>query len=111
MDATVVVGIGNIYASESLFLAGIHPERAVGAISAEQWERLATAIKRVLQAAIDSHGTTFSDYVDSDGRQGEFQNQLLVYNREGQPCQRDGQGIQRLVQAGRSSFYCPQCQD
>lgn len=110
MDATVVVGVGNIYASESLFLAGLRPTREVGRLRYEHWERLCTAVKQVLQAALDNHGTTLSDYVDSTGRQGEFQNHLLVYGREGKLCQRDGRRIKRLVQAGRSSFYCPGCQ-
>jgi formamidopyrimidine-DNA glycosylase len=110
MDATVVVGVGNIYASESLFLAGLRPTREVGRLRSGHWERLCTAVKQVLQAALDNHGTTLSDYVDSTGRQGEFQNHLLVYGREGKLCQRDGRRIKRLVQAGRSSFYCPGCQ-
>lgn len=110
MDATVVVGVGNIYASESLFLAGLRPTREVGRLRHEHWERLCTAVTQVLQAALDNHGTTLSDYVDSTGRQGEFQNHLLVYGREGELCQRDGRRIKRLVQAGRSSFYCPGCQ-
>jgi formamidopyrimidine-DNA glycosylase len=110
MDATVVVGVGNIYASESLFLAGLRPTREVGRLRYGHWERLCTAVKQVLQAALDNHGTTLSDYVDSTGRQGEFQNHLLVYGREGELCQRDGRRIKRLVQAGRSSFYCPGCQ-
>ena len=110
MDATVVVGVGNIYASESLFLAGLRPTRAVGRLRLPHWERLCTAVQQVLHAAIEHHGTTLSDYVDSEGRQGSFQNQLLVYGREGQPCHHDGRLIRRLVQAGRSSFYCPGCQ-
>jgi formamidopyrimidine-DNA glycosylase len=110
MDATVVVGVGNIYASESLFLAGVRPTREVGRLRQTHWERLCTAVQQVLQAAIDHHGTTLSDYVDSEGRQGNFQNQLLVYGREGEPCHRDGRRIQRIVQAGRSSYYCPGCQ-
>ena len=110
MDATVVVGVGNIYASESLFLAGLRPTRAVGRLRLQHWERLCMAIKEVLQAAIDHHGTSFSDYVDSEGRQGNFQNQLLVYGRDGEPCRRDGHLIKRIVQAGRSSYYCPGCQ-
>ena len=84
MDAAVVVGVGNIYASESLFLARLRPTRAVGRLPPRNW--LCTAIKEVLQAAIDHHGTSFSDYVDSEGRQGNFQNQLLVYGRDGKPC-------------------------
>jgi formamidopyrimidine-DNA glycosylase len=110
MDAAVVVGVGNIYASESLFLAGLRPTRAVGRLRLQHWERLCMAIKEVLQAAIDHHGTSFSDYVDSEGRQGNFQNQLLVYGRDGEPCRRDGHLIKRIVQAGRSSYYCPGCQ-
>lgn len=110
MDASVVVGVGNIYASESLFLAGIRPTREVGRLRRPHWGRICTAVQEVLQAAIDNHGTTLSDYVDSEGRQGEFQNQLLVYGRENKPCQRDGRSIRRIVQAGRSSYYCPGCQ-
>jgi formamidopyrimidine-DNA glycosylase len=110
MDGTVVVGVGNIYASESLFRARVHPIRAVGVLRPRQWERLCAAVKEVLQEAIEAHGTSFSDYVDSDGRRGDFQNQLLVYGREGEPCMRDARPIRRIVQAGRSTFYCPRCQ-
>jgi formamidopyrimidine-DNA glycosylase len=110
MDAAVVVGVGNIYASESLFLAGIRPTRAVGRLSRAQCNRLCSTVKQVLQSAVDHHGTSFSDYVDSEGRQGEFQNQLFVYGRAGEACRRDGHLIKRIVQAGRSSFYCPGCQ-
>lgn len=110
MDAAVVVGVGNIYASESLFLAGIRPTREVGRLRPQQWERLCTVVKEVLQLAIEHHGTSVSDYVDSEGRQGSFQNQLHVYDREGEPCHRDGRPIRRLVQAGRSTYYCPGCQ-
>ena len=110
MDAAVVVGVGNIYASESLFLAGLRPTRAIGRLRLHHWEHLCRAVQQVLHAAIEHHGTTLSDYVDSEGRQGSFQNQLLVYGREGEPCHRDGRLIRRIVQAGRSSFYCPGCQ-
>jgi formamidopyrimidine-DNA glycosylase len=110
MDAAVVVGVGNIYASEALFLARVHPLREVGRLRRQHWERICSAVKEVLQAAIDAHGTSFSDYVDSEGRRGEFQNQLLVYGREGEPCVRDGHPIKRIVQAGRSTFYCMRCQ-
>jgi formamidopyrimidine-DNA glycosylase len=110
MDASVVVGVGNIYASEALFLARVHPNREVGRLRRPQWDRLCDAIKEVLQSAIDAHGTSFSDYVDSDGRRGDFQNQLHVYGREGEPCVRDGYPIRRMVQAGRSTFYCARCQ-
>ncbi|HEX9868115.1 MAG TPA: zinc finger domain-containing protein, partial [Candidatus Tectomicrobia bacterium] len=110
MDASVVVGVGNIYASEALFLARVHPNQEVWRLRKQHWERICAATKEVLQAAIEAHGTSFSDYVDSEGRRGEFQNQLLVYSREGEPCVRDGRPIKRMVQAGRSTFYCVRCQ-
>jgi formamidopyrimidine-DNA glycosylase len=110
MDASVVVGVGNIYASESLFLARVRPTREVGRLRRQHWERICGAVKQVLADAIAAHGTSFSDYVDSEGRRGDFQNRLLVYGREGKPCVRDGQAIQRIVQAGRSTFYCARCQ-
>jgi formamidopyrimidine-DNA glycosylase len=110
MDAAIVVGVGNIYASESLFLAGIRPTREVGRLRQHHWQRVCEAVQQVLHAAIDNHGTTLSDYMDSEGRQGHFQNHLFVYGRTGQPCWRDGRRIQRIVQAGRSSYYCPGCQ-
>jgi formamidopyrimidine-DNA glycosylase len=110
MDASVVVGVGNIYASESLFLAGIRPSRPVGGLRQPHWHGLCTAVQQVLQAAIDNHGTTLSDYVDSEGRQGQFQNLLMVYGREGELCRHDSRRIRRIVQAGRSTYYCPGCQ-
>lgn len=110
MDAAVVVGVGNIYASESLHLARLRPTRPVDRLRPVHWARLHDSLRRVLQAAIDNHGTSLSDYVDSNGERGEFQNELLVYGREGEPCARDGHRIKRIVQAGRSSFYCPWCQ-
>jgi formamidopyrimidine-DNA glycosylase len=110
MDASVVVGVGNIYASEALFLARVHPNREVGRLRPQHWDRICSAVKEVLQAAIDAHGTSFSDYVDSEGRRGEFQNRLLVYGREGESCVRESGPIKRIVQAGRSTFYCPRCQ-
>jgi formamidopyrimidine-DNA glycosylase len=110
MDASVVAGVGNIYASEALFQARLHPNRQVGRLRRHHWECVCGAVKEVLQAAIDAHGTSFSDYVDSAGRRGDFQNQLLVYGREGEPCVRDKRPIKRIVQAGRSTFYCARCQ-
>lgn len=110
MDASVVVGVGNIYASECLYLARLRPTREVGRLRSLHWQRVCAAVQQVLQTAIDYRGTTFSDYVDSDGRRGDFQNQLLVYGREGAACLRDRRRIQRIVQAGRSSYYCPGCQ-
>ena len=110
MDAAVVVGVGNIYASESLYLAKLRPTRTVDRLRPVHWARLHDSLRQVLQAAIDKHGTSLSDYVDSNGERGEFQNELFVYGREGESCARDGHRIKRIVQAGRSSFYCPWCQ-
>ena len=110
MDAAVVVGVGNIYANESLHVARLRPTRPVDRMRPAHWARLHDSVRRVLQAAIDNHGTSLSDYVDSNGERGDFQNELLVYGREGEPCARDGHRIKRIVQAGRSSFYCPWCQ-
>ena len=110
MDATVVVGVGNIYASECLYLARIRPTREVGRMRSQHWTRVRDAVRQVLQTAIEHRGTTLSDYVDSAGREGDFQNQLSVYGREGEACAQDRRRIVRIVQAGRSSYYCPGCQ-
>lgn len=110
MDATVVVGLGNIYATEALFRAGVHPSRSVGRISAGRWDRVAEAGKAVLRRAIDQGGTTLNDFADGEGRSGYFQVSLGVYGREGEPCAACGAPIRRIVQAGRSTFYCTRCQ-
>jgi formamidopyrimidine-DNA glycosylase len=110
MDAQVVVGIGNIYATEALFRAGIHPARSVGRISAARWDRLARAAVEVLRQAISEGGTTLNDFADGEGRSGYFQVSLSVYGREGEPCPACGAPVRRLVQAGRSTFYCSRCQ-
>jgi formamidopyrimidine-DNA glycosylase len=110
MDARIVVGIGNIYATEALFGAGIHPARSVGRIAAASWDRLAQSAVAVLRRAIEEGGTTLSDFADGEGRSGDFQVALAAYGREGEPCPRCGRLIRRLVQSGRSTFYCPGCQ-
>lgn len=110
MDARVVVGVGNIYASETLFAARVHPLRSVSRIAAATWDRLAGAAVAVLQRAIGEGGTTLNDFADALGRSGYFQVSLAVYDREGEPCLRCGAAIRRLVQAGRSTYYCPRCQ-
>jgi formamidopyrimidine-DNA glycosylase len=110
MDATVVVGVGNIYASEALFAAGIHPKRSVKRIAAARWDRLATAVRQVLEDALAQGGTTLNDFTDGEGNAGYFQVSLAVYGREGEPCPRCGEPIRRIVQAGRSTFYCAGCQ-
>lgn len=110
MDATVVVGLGNIYATEALFRAGVHPLRSVSRISPARWERIARGSVAVLRQAIDQGGTTLNDFADGEGRSGYFQVSLGVYGREGEPCSSCGAPIRRIVQAGRSTFYCPRCQ-
>jgi formamidopyrimidine-DNA glycosylase len=110
MDATVVVGVGNIYASEALFAAGVHPKRSVARIAPARWRRLAAAVRETLERAIAQGGSSISDFVDGEGRAGYFQVTFAVYDREGLPCSRCATPVRRLVQAGRSTFYCPGCQ-
>jgi formamidopyrimidine-DNA glycosylase len=110
MDAGRVVGVGNIYASESLFVAGVRPRRAAGRVTAAEWARLAAAMKRVLRAAIRQGGTTMRDFRALDGEGGYFQVRLHVYDRAGEPCLECRTPIRRLVLGGRSTFYCPRCQ-
>lgn len=111
MDATVVVGVGNIYASEALFRAGIHPKRSVARIAAARWNRLAETVAEVLRDAIEEGGTTLLDFSDGEGRGGYFQVSLSVYGREDEPCPRCDDGIiRRIVQSNRATFYCPRCQ-
>ncbi len=110
MDGKVVVGVGNIYASESLFMAGIHPCRAAGRISAARYEALVAAIRDVLERAISQGGTTLRDFTASDGKPGYFAQELLVYDRVGKPCFQCGTPIKKKVIGQRSSFYCAKCQ-
>jgi formamidopyrimidine-DNA glycosylase len=110
MDSKRLVGVGNIYASESLFAAGIRPGTAAGRLTRQACERLAKAIKTVLQAAIRSGGSSLRDYVATDGELGYFQLHTKVYDRAGQPCKICKTPIKRIVQGQRASFYCPHCQ-
>lgn len=110
MDGKVVVGVGNIYASEALFMAGIHPTRPAGRISPARYDALCGAIRDVLERAIRSGGTTLRDFHDSDGNPGYFAQELLVYGREGLPCFNCGTAIRKKVIGQRSSYYCPSCQ-
>jgi len=110
MDNRVVVGVGNIYANEALFLAGIHPARAAGRIGRERYERLAQAIKQVLQEAIAQGGTTLRDFLASDGQPGYFSLYLRVYGRTGEPCPACGRPILQIQQGQRSTYYCGHCQ-
>jgi formamidopyrimidine-DNA glycosylase len=110
MDARVVVGVGNIYANEALFQAGIHPHRPAGRISRERYEALARAIKTTLEDAIRAGGTTLRDFYGSDGEAGYFALQLNVYGKDGQPCPRCGSPLHQQVIGQRSTYYCPRCQ-
>jgi len=110
MDGKVVVGVGNIYANEALFLSGIRPDRAAGRISPVRYQRLAENIKQVLTSAISQGGTTLRDFVGGDGKPGYFAQQLYVYGRAGQPCKSCGTDLRELRLGQRSSVYCVACQ-
>jgi len=116
LDQKVVAGLGNIYVAESLFWAGLSPKRLARTVQGDRAERLAQAVRRVLNEAIEAGGSTLRDYVQASGELGYFQHRFAVYDREGRPCPgcscepaRTG-GIRRIVQAGRSTYYCPVCQ-
>jgi len=110
MDPQVVVGVGNIYASEALFRAGIRPRTRASRVSDSRLAKLATAIRQVLAEAIEQGGTTLRDFVNSDGQPGYFRQRLFVYGREGEPCRVCDATIQRTVVCQRSTFWCPHCQ-
>lgn len=110
MDNHVVVGVGNIYANEALFMAGIDPRRPAGRIALARYQGLVGAVKTVLQEAIDQGGTTLRDFVGGDGKPGYFQQQLRVYGREGQPCRQCAASLQRVVIGQRATVFCPVCQ-
>jgi formamidopyrimidine-DNA glycosylase len=110
MDGRVVVGVGNIYACEALHRAGIHPKRSVARIAKARWDGLARAVVGTLEDAIAEGGTTLNDFADGEGNSGYFQVALAVYDRQGEPCPCCGAAIRRIVQSGRSTFYCGSCQ-
>lgn len=110
MDAKVVVGVGNIYACESLFRAGIRPGKAAGRLTGKECARLVVAIRQVLSDAIAAGGTTLRDFSDTQGQPGYFRQSLMVYGRESQPCVQCGTSIKRRTLGQRSTFYCPNCQ-
>jgi len=111
MDSRMVVGVGNIYACESLFMSSIHPGTAAGKISAKRMDKLVSAIKTVLARAIEQGGTTLKDFTGSDGQPGYFAQSLNVYGREHESCPQCGRPVRRITQAQRSTFYCPKCQN
>ncbi|MGS2719514.1 bifunctional DNA-formamidopyrimidine glycosylase/DNA-(apurinic or apyrimidinic site) lyase [Paraglaciecola aestuariivivens] len=110
MENKVVVGVGNIYANESLFMAGIDPRKAAAKITKKRYLQLAEIIKKVLQSAIEQGGTTLKDFTQADGSPGYFAQQLLVYGRAGEKCDQCFTEIKSIVIGQRNSFYCPQCQ-
>jgi formamidopyrimidine-DNA glycosylase len=110
MNSRIVAGVGNIYANEALFSAGIHPATAAGRIGLMRYKRLAQAIKETLNRAIEAGGSSLRDFVNGEGNPGYFQHQHWVYGRTGQPCRKCGIPIIHATQGQRSSFYCPYCQ-
>ena len=110
MNPEVIAGVGNIYASEALWRARIHPEKRVEKLSTKERRLLLSAIKKVLLVGITFGGDSFSDYRDVDGRHGQFENKKMVYQREQEPCKRCQEKIKRIVFGARSAFFCPRCQ-
>ncbi|MGI4775639.1 MAG: bifunctional DNA-formamidopyrimidine glycosylase/DNA-(apurinic or apyrimidinic site) lyase [Janthinobacterium lividum] len=110
MNNYILVGVGNIYASESLFLSNIHPNRSCDSLSEFETKNLTNAIKKVLLNAIKAGGTTLKDFLNGDNQPGYFKQKLVVYGRAGQICNNCGSIIIKLKQSGRASFYCPNCQ-
>lgn len=110
LDQRIVAGVGNIYADEALFYAKLAPNRPAQGLQPQESRKLWLALRDVLLRGIAHRGTSMRDYVDADGRTGEFQNHLMVYGREGEPCLRCGNRVQRIKISGRSTFHCPVCQ-
>jgi len=110
MDSHTVVGVGNIYACEALFMSGINPNKAAGKVTKSRLAKLVSAIKEVLAASIEMGGTTLRDFVNEKGEPGYFKQTLRVYDREGEPCRVCGTKVKRLVMSNRSTFFCPKCQ-
>lgn len=110
MDQSIVVGVGNIYASEALFAAGVHPKRAAGSVSRARYARIAAEIRRVLEYAISRGGTSLRDFTAPDGAPGYFEQELMVYGRAGEPCKVCGTPIRAAVVGQRMTYWCPRCQ-
>ncbi len=110
LNQAVVRGMGNIYADEALFRAGVHPKRAAASLKKDRVERIYKAMREVLAEAIESRGSSVSNYVDADGRKGSFQTAHRVYQRTGKPCTKCGTPIKRIVLAQRGTHFCPKCQ-
>ena len=110
MDQSLIAGVGNIYASEALFMARIDPRRPGGDLSDEEFKKLHKAIIESLEISIKHGGTTIKNYVDTEGKRGEFLDFATVYGRTGKPCKGCPGKIQKITQAGRGTYYCPSCQ-
>ena len=110
MDQRRLAGLGNIYADEALFVAGVRPQRPAGSLTGAQVKRLHRAVGEVLREAMGHRGTSFRDYVDGEGKEGEHQLHVKVYRRSGEPCYVCGVPIERIKLGGRSSHFCPRCQ-
>ncbi|NOQ37185.1 MAG: bifunctional DNA-formamidopyrimidine glycosylase/DNA-(apurinic or apyrimidinic site) lyase, partial [Methylococcaceae bacterium] len=110
MDGHIVVGVGNIYASESLFMAGIAPTRPAGQVSLEEYRKLADVIKEVLKKSIAQGGTTLKDFVNEQGKAGYFSQSLNVYGRAGQRCYHCQNPVEKIIQTQRASYFCASCQ-
>jgi formamidopyrimidine-DNA glycosylase len=110
LDQQVVAGLGNIYVCEALFFAGLSPRRLAYTVQGNRAEKLAAAVRQVLTRAIEAGGSSLRDYVQTNGELGYFQHQWAVYGREGEPCRTCGGPVRRMVQGGRSTFYCSACQ-
>ncbi|MCU0678897.1 MAG: bifunctional DNA-formamidopyrimidine glycosylase/DNA-(apurinic or apyrimidinic site) lyase [Planctomycetes bacterium] len=110
LDQKSIAGIGNIYADEILFAAGVKPDRRAGSLRPGEIKKIASAVKRILKKAIKYRGTTFNDYVDAEGKVGGFVKRLKVYGREGESCRRCGAIIKKMKVAGRGTRHCPGCQ-
>jgi len=110
MNSRIVTGVGNIYASEALFRARVHPSTQAGRISQVRWKRIADAVRTTLERAVEKGGTTLRDFASAEGAPGYFLAECAVYGREGKPCTRCGTAIKSIRQGQRSTFYCPACQ-
>lgn len=110
LNQAVVRGVGNIYADEALFRAGVHPKKIAASLKRERADRVHTAMQEVLAEAIESRGSSVSNYVDAEGHKGAFQNAQRIYQRTGEPCVTCGTPIKRIVVAQRSTHFCPKCQ-
>ncbi|GGN91936.1 DNA-formamidopyrimidine glycosylase [Saccharibacillus kuerlensis] len=110
LNQEVVAGIGNIYVDETLFRAGLHPERAAGSLNAEELKKLHRCIVDILTEAVAAGGSSVKSYVNGQGESGSFQDQHRIYGRKGQPCHNCGTPVERIVVGGRGTHYCPECQ-